>query len=195
MGLGVYYYKHQNKNNKMGGAISVPKTIWLMIALYHYYFFTVYLYFITELRILKTALLIIICILYFRMLVQGVTMFFLKKWKPLYGILFNALTVVICIILCIYVVKSVSFNENIEYLAILLYLNFISIISMIDSFYAWEFKKIVGDNTQGDKAVWYANDRLKKFNRINLLTRYINFIVLGLHIGFILTTMRVYDLL
>lgn len=73
-----------------------------------------------------------------------------KNWKPLYGITHNVFSFILLAGLLIYFREGMIFFEIQHFLAILISLCF-------ETYFAFFFQKHIGDKTQGDEAVWFAN--------------------------------------
>lgn len=185
------YYFNQNKQAKIGGKISAAKAFWLGYALFNYFIFPVFLYFFLENSTLKLVLILIICLFYLRMLIQSYLMFVSKNWIPSYGILYNIISVIFIFSLLfkLYITFN-AFDEN-GLLLLSLFLFKLILILFTDTFYARNFKTLVGNNTKGKKAIWYASDDIK-FNRINRITSRNNIFFSFLSIALI-TLMFYYD--
>ena len=165
----AYYYHYQNSRDSIGGQISSPKAFWLGYASFNYFVFSVFLYLISENEDLKFILLVVILIFYFRAVVQWLMMFVLHIWLPLYGIIFSLFTVFIIIVLHI---RSYRVFEQVDELGVLVLILFqinILLILITDTFYMVKFRGIVGDETKGSKAIWYAS-KDTKYEAINRLT-------------------------
>lgn len=176
-----WYYKRQASGMRIGGPISLPKITWLFLTTFHYFLLAPYLLFsVNSNEPMNTALLAFCLLIVFRMLLQLVLMFWLKKWTPVWGISFNFLFVsIIGLIL--------SQGSEIDYgpvsnKLILLHLITLSLMMLVDSYYAWTFKSLVGQQTKGEQAIWYASEQDPKFASINRQTKVLNmfFVFLGL---------------
>ena len=67
--------------------------------------------------------------------------------------------------------QSTEFNT-------LFYASLIILFTLIDSYYAFHFDKIVKGKTQGDDAIWFADQSSGKFDKILKVTRRNNIICL-----------------
>lgn len=170
---------NQNSQLTLGGEISIPKTIWLFAAIYTYFVCSIAIYFLTDPSQLRKVLAFFICIMSVRAFLQSFLMFQSKVWIPTYGMIFNILS---ALILIIGLANSKSILTPPEQNQLILFFFYLTIIMMLlDSYYAFCFYKLVGDNnTKGENAIWFANSFEKKFNRINKLTFFFNFIILFL---------------
>lgn len=187
----AYYYFKQNKQDTIGGKISAAKAFWLGYALFNYFVFPVYLYFFLENSSLKLVLTLIICLFYFRMLIQSFLMFISKNWIPTYGILYNIFSIIVILSLLVKLLTSFNaFTEN-SLLLLSLFLFKLILILSTDTIYAHKFKRLVGNHTKGKKAVWYASNDLK-FKNINSIT-YRNNIFFSIVSITLITLMFFYD--
>lgn len=94
-----------------------------------------------------------------RGMVEMFLLFKTKNWKPLYGISHNIFSFLLCASLLIFFRESFIFAEKLHLFAILISLCF-------ETYFAFFFQKYVGEKTQGDEAIWFANseDPLFQFN-------------------------------
>lgn len=178
IGFGVLYFNSQNSKSKMGGKIASSKTLWLFLALYVYYCLPVFLLFDFGLNSFQWLLWIILSIMILRLVVQGILMYYLKAWKPIYGMLFNGgtiLVVAICILISM-MQSSIDFWST-EF-NVIFYAFLIMLFTSIDSYYAYHFEKIVEGKTQGNDAIWFADQSSGKFDKILKVTRRNNIICL-----------------
>ncbi|MBK8634658.1 MAG: hypothetical protein IPN72_14265 [Saprospiraceae bacterium] len=63
--------------------------------------------------------------------------------------------------------------SNLEY-AVFLYLLMVLFMLILDTYYAWKFSKIVGNETTGPNAIWYASAENSAFKKINQTTTFFN---------------------
>ena len=176
--LGFTYYHYQNKKQRIGGAISKPKAYWLFFCLFLYYFMPIW--FISYFNELPSTQIFIykgiICIMVLRLVFQGIYMFYIKKWTPKFGIAFNFF-----LVLFILTTAAGAFDqfgvEPFQYTALL-----IALMAVIDSYYAYTFRKLVEGKTVGEEAIWYAAENDDRFQTINRLTFRNNLIVTVLFI-------------
>lgn len=167
--LAVVYYKRQNSTHKMGGSISIPKTIWLFLALYQY--FVLVLVFLFSYHGEFIMIIGVLGVLfYLRALFQGIIMYWTKRWKPLYGIIANAILsgwILWCLIAILNSNLSVYNAGTIYLIGTLLFL-------MTDTYYAYHFNKLVAGKTMGESAIWFANQEDPKFIKLNRVTAILN---------------------
>lgn len=167
--LGWIYHLRQNKNPQMGGKISIPKTFWLFFALYCYYI--VPLHFLLEGSFnpfWTPVLLSILVINYSRLAIQGLAMYRFKIWRPIYGMTWNLVSVILVMMIMAWNFehREVIWNAPGQIVFLLLYLGLL----LTDTYYAHTFKGIVGQITTGDQPVWFANGKDTRFAKINRIT-------------------------
>lgn len=171
------YYKRQNNNQKTGGPISVPKALWLGYAMFFYFLYPVWLYFLFQYSSSDLLFLhfILLC-MYARLIFQAIWMFRIKKWTPPMGITFNLASVILIII--VYIYSKLLFGNHVfktlPDTVIMLYALNVVCILLVDTYYANTFYKIVGSNTKGDNAIWFASTNDQRFNKINRITTFSN---------------------
>lgn len=183
---GFIYYQLQQRANRLGGTISKAKAYWLTYALFNYFGLSLYLLIsLAPESIGYKGLLIFIILILLRTLIQLIMMFGLLNWRPPYGIFSNLL---ISIVMISYLAQEIYGNEFIEIQHFILPLFIVKLtgILLCDSYYALAFYKIVGYETTGNKAVWFANDKEVRFDFINRLTFRMN-IIFTLSTAFFLT--------
>lgn len=162
------YYRNQNsKNNIIGGKISKAKTFWLGYAMFHYFILPWwFLVFVNQNADHSFAIYTILGIFYFRMLLQMLLMFVTRNWSPVIGITYNIVASVIFIYLSIHLIGLGIMPIN--YMIIIYILNLIAIL-LTDTYYARSFHLLVGEETKGKTAIWFASDE-EKFKPINRIT-------------------------
>lgn len=174
--LAAYFYRQKlNKSQAMGGAISLPKLYWLLLAINIYY--TLPLIFWFSLPKSEAAFFILIGFLLFmvlRMVVQLYLMYIKKAWIPPYGISFNIMGAVLILVLNIYFWQIIGTDNNFLIKGWSLLAAFCQIL---DSYYAWAFYKMVGQQTTSKKPIWFANSEAKRFKRINKITLVFNVLI------------------
>ena len=189
---GLTFFRVQSRKNRIGGAISQAKALWLTYVLFNY--FGVSLYFLQSLSkatIGYNGLLIFTVLIILRSLIQLIMMFGLRNWRPPYGIFSNLLVAIFMVSFLVWEFFSYEMIEIKDYV-LLLFLAKLTIILLCDSYYALAFYKIVGDKTTGDQALWFANSQDVRFQFINKLTYRLNFIFSLLTAAFLIMTFIAY---
>ena len=173
---GIRFYRNQNRVNRIGGHISKPKTVWLCFALYLYFILPVLSYEVFDDRLnhgTRVSLVLFSVLLYLRALLQPLLMYRLKIWTPILGIAYNLLCS--CFLINRYFKVDFQRLTRSDYdVQIDLLLAICLGVLLTDSFYAWSFYKIVGRDTQGEDAIWYASNDNPAFDRINRITFRLN---------------------
>lgn len=189
---GLTFYRVQSRTNRLGGTISKAKAYWLTYVLFNY--FGVSLYFLLSLSpesIGYNGLFIFTVLIILRTLIQLIMMFGLRNWRPPYGIFSNLLIAIFTISYIFWEIYGNEFVEIQDYI-LPLFLAKLTIILLCDSYYALAFYKIVGDETTGDQAIWFANNQDVRFQFINQLTYRLNFIFTLISIAFLTMTFIAY---
>ncbi len=172
--LGIIYYRRQQNADKIGGPISQAKAFWLSYVLLNYFGLSVYVLMVLspEMPGYRTVL-VFTLLIYLRAIIQLLMMYGFLNWKPTYGIISNLL---IAIVLLFFFGKEMSgseFDGVQDYILPLFIINLMAIL-LCDSYYAREFHRIVGEETTGSKAVWFASGNEARFSTINRLTYRLN---------------------
>lgn len=189
LALGGWYYRWQQQGTRIGGAISKPKAVWLFFALYHYFFLPGW--FLVALEApgpLRTALWVFVGLMGTRLLAQSLLMYVFKRWTPPLGIASN-LTVLACLLGCLFWAfthASWPGTDSDQGLMLALVV-LLCLMLLADSYYAHAFYQLVGQQTKGKEAIWYASEQDPKFLRINQITHMANIFFL-LYSGILLAS-------
>jgi len=171
-GLAFHYKSKLAKGAAMGGAISNSKLFWLFFALSVYYVLNPLIGFGLD-AVSSKALQALTWFLIFRALFQTILMYVIKKWTPKMGIAFNIAGVALS---AYYLIKFYTQIDTESLLIspayILLFINFFCFT--FDTYYAYTFQKLVGDKTEGEQPIWYANEADPKFKQQNKITFFTN---------------------
>lgn len=185
------YYIHQNNKEVIGGKISKAKTFWLGYAMFHYFILPLWiLAYISQDHDAAYFLYIILGIFYFRMLLQTVLMFVTRTWSPVIGISYNAVASIALIVISVILIQSENWTLN-NYILLFYILNLILIL-LTDTYYARRFHQLVGNETKGKTAIWFASEE-EKFKQINLITQRNNVIFILLSL-FLLLLLLIYGI-
>ncbi len=174
--FGLLFYRRQNHASSMGGKISKPKLIWLCLAVYIYFPLTTLLAFEQsipgEFRFIFTSIAIL---MWLRAVGELYLLYGVKKWSPKIGIGHNLFCLGVMIVEIIYfagiVFKHSSLNLD-------LVLGLIGLCLVLDSFYAYQFRKIVHGKTMGPDGLWFADDQEERFKGLNTITNQWNWVVM-----------------
>jgi hypothetical protein len=171
------YYQQQNHKKTIGGPISKPKILWLGYAIFNYFIFSIWQYVQLPMEhAFRPIFMVLLGLFYGRFVVQAILMFWLKKWQPPMGMAYNLLCISILSVLLMKFFKTNSIEMIADnYIKLLLYIIGILLTLAMDTYYAYSFFKIVGRETMGAQAIWYASDEDPQFIRINRITKYLNF--------------------
>lgn len=181
-----WYANALQGNASMGGAISSPKLYWLFYALSAYYVWPLIIGidFGWNDAFGKWIIIVFACMV-FRGIVQTIIMYGTKNWSPWMGISFN----VFAFLIAAFGLIKLFLFERLEWAfhpwQILLII--LSYCFFIDTYYAWAFWKVVGDDTKGEKPIWFANAKDRRFHLINKVTSINNIILTILYIVLIMS--------
>lgn len=173
--FGLFFYRKQNHACAMGGKISKPKIVWLCLAVYIY--FPLINVFAFEKNIpqeFRFILLSVAILMWVRGIGELYLLYGVKKWSPKIGIGHNSVCLITIIGETIYFTNFI-FKHNFYNLYLILVL--ISLCLVIDSFYAYKFRKIVHGRTKGVDGVWFADEEQEHFKRLNTITNQWNWVV------------------
>lgn len=154
-----FFYKKKQDQNQMGGKIAYSKSLWL--------FYCIFTWFIIPLNLLTNGIeskfhLILLCFglsFWIRGLIEMIMLYITKSWKPIYGISHNIFTFFLLVGLAVYFRNDIYFWEK-------QFVIFTMIALSFETYYAFFFKKHIGEKTEGEEAIWFANaeDPLFKTN-------------------------------
>ena len=179
---GVWFGRRQNRADHLGGRLSVPKQLWLIFAVYLWFFACPVLR--LEARgALRDALTLVAASMWLRGPIELLMMYVTKNWRALYGIAHTATTLAGCT--GALVVKDIP--PLVGYQAWLMGLVLLVTASLAaEVYYAVVFRRIVGERTTGGHAVWFASADEPAFARINRLTAGLNIFFYGSLAAFLL---------
>lgn len=155
----------------MGGAISNAKLFWLFFAMSIYFVFNPLTAFFAEAPdAAKRGLQMIFYLMLGRGIFQYIGMYVTKNWTPKIGIALNIIGVLLT---GYWLMKSYAEAGNWEVLLsistyILLIINLFCFV--FDTYYAYVFYVLVGEDTKGKQPIWYANNEERKFIMQNKIT-------------------------
>ena len=178
---GLFFYRNQNHSCAIGGKISKPKLMWLCLTIYIYFPLITILAFeknvLTEFRIIFASLAVL---MWLRAVGELYLLYGIKKWSPKIGIGHN----IVCLMTIIgeLIFKAPFFSG--KYWNFYLVLGLISLCLVLDSFYAYQFRKIVHGKTKGADGLWFADEEQERFRRLNAITQNWNWIVMTILILF-----------
>ena len=170
---GWFFYKNQNHTAALGGRISKPKLVWLCLAIYIYFALTTVLALEMNVAIgLRIIFGAIAALMWLRAVGELFLLYGIKKWSPKIGIGHN--------VFCLTAILAgvVFFKIPLDgYWDLYLVLGLISLCLSLDSFYAYQFRKIVHGKTKGPDGLWFADGQEERFRRLNRITETWNWVV------------------
>jgi hypothetical protein len=166
----LFWYNKQKAPNTIGGAISSPKFIWLVLCMYSYYFFTPLVYYTSPGGFLPNAIFCLILFLLVRAIVQGYLMYYSRNWSAKWGVVFN-IGGIFLISICIFLYPELWWNQLKSSVPAAILLLQLGLLFTTDAYYAYAFHKLVGSDTMGDRAIWFAchDPQFKSLNRTTAL--------------------------
>ena len=181
--FGLFFYKKQNHSCTMGGKISKPKLMWLCLAIYIYFPLITILAFEknipNQFRIIFASIAIL---MWLRAVGELYLLYGIKKWSPRIGIGHNIVCLMIILGEIIYFKVPCSSGKAWNFY---FFLGLISLCLVLDSFYAYQFRKIVHGKTKGAEGLWFADEEQERFRRLNIITQNWNWIVMTMLILFL----------
>lgn len=166
------FYRQQNQG-KIGGSISLPKAYWLGLVVYCWYILGTLFVCLEPALAFHNALLAASISVWLRGPIELAMLFHYKNWLPKYGITHNAATLVLILLGAIWGRSAHQPVSLLDWAALTMWILNMS----MELYHAIAFSKIVGDSTQGDQAIWFANAHAPEFQRINRITKRNNLIL------------------
>ncbi|MEY4936177.1 MAG: hypothetical protein RIS64_2536, partial [Bacteroidota bacterium] len=153
-----------------------PKILWLGYAIFNYFIFSIWQYVQLPIsHVFRPLFMVLLGFFYGRFVVQAILMFWLKKWQPPMGMAYNLLCISVLSLFIMKIFKTNSIEIIVDHsVKLLFYIIGILLTLVTDTYYAYSFFKIVGRETMGAQAIWYASDEDPQFRRINRITKYLN---------------------
>lgn len=173
--IGFLFYQKQNKNSTLGGSISVAKAFWLFFAIHTWLFLIPILIFSVDLPFgYKVVWSIFSGWFWLRSILEMIMMYKTKNWSPIYGISHD--------ISCLLILFLGTFYYYVDFIhsnPFLLLFHLVLILSLLlETYYAYEFFKIVGEGTKGEKAIWFADSENLRFKRVVHITHIFNYVMI-----------------
>ncbi len=178
-GGGVLLKRRQSRGG-IGGAISAPKAFWLSFTVFFWFFLCPVLALDGALsRPIRLAFGAFAISMWARGVAELVMLYGTKNWRPPYGIAHD--------IFCIVLVAAVLLHDPARIAALtrpldLFALGLLVVVAaslLVEIQHAHSFHAVVGEDTKGDRAIWFADDADRRFARINRRTRIWNAILGG----------------
>lgn len=143
----------------MGGKIAYSKSLWLMYCLFSWFILPIYfLIYPTNSDFSKVYALFGLSF-WIRGIAEMLMLYKFKNWKPIYGITHNIFSFILLSVLMLFFRENIFPFEILHFFSLLISLSF-------ECYFAFFFKKYIGEKTQGEEAIWFANseDPLFAFN-------------------------------
>jgi len=166
----AYFYKAKQDQNALGGKIAYSKSLWL--------FYCIYSWFVIPFALISQGIEnkfhIILLIFGISFWTRGIAELFMlyrtKNWKPEYGIFHNLLSFALLAVLTLIWRNELFFIQKLHLITLMISLSF-------ETYYAIFFKKFIGSKTQGDQAIWFANNDEPIFKTNILITKIGNLVL------------------
>jgi hypothetical protein len=178
----LLFARRQNRNPKLGGAISRPKQLWLGYAIYVWFFLSPILAFEPLLHgSLRAILGVFAALMWLRGIAEMVMMYGTKTWRPPYGIAHD--------LICIAVIGGMALL-GFEMTSLLdrwgaAFVGALLVSLCFETYYAFAFFSAVEGKTTGEEGVWFASEDDPRFIRINRITRIGNLILCSFQAAFL----------
>jgi hypothetical protein len=183
--VGALFASRQNRNPKLGGAISKPKQLWLAYAIYVWFFLAPILAFEPaldpSLRLILTAF---GALMWLRGIAEMVMMYGTKTWRPPYGIAHDLLCITVLVALAPTIHISNSFD-----LWTAAFVGSLVVSLGFETYYARAFFHAVEGKTTGEEGLWFASENDPRFARINRVTRIGNTILCAFLTAYLLAAL------
>ncbi len=168
----VWHYLHQADERRVGGAISLPKQLWLSFCLFAWFILPLFL--ATDRRIGRAPRIVLgafAACMWARAVAQVIVMYILNDWRVAYGVSHDAVSIVLLGGLSVAYRRRLSSSESTPLGRWTLALLGVIVLTLIlEIGYAVSFHQAVQGRTHGEDAVWFAPAGDPRFARINLLT-------------------------
>lgn len=173
--VGAAFARGQNRANRMGGAISRAKQIWLTWAVYAWFVLAPLVALAEGLRpVTRAVLLAFAASMWLRGAVELVMLFVTKNWRPPLGIAHDVLTAGLLVVgLVLMTPQAPAPFVGVDGWGLSLVL--VLLVSMgLETYYALAFHRAVEGRTTGDEGIWFATAHEARFRRINRITAWAN---------------------
>ena len=176
--IGAVFYLWQNSTARAGGKISRPKMLWLTYVVGLWFFVCPIVALDPTVAVpLRATLGGFAAFMWMRGLTELLMMYLTKNWRPRYGIAHNIASFVLVTAMAAWSLTSglASYDAWVFGLVVL-----VAVTLVIETVFAVGFRRVVGDRTTGDDAVWFASAKDERFAGLNRLTAALNVPVYGL---------------
>lgn len=190
--FGVTYHRRQNRGGasgkcRLGGAISRAKVMWLCYALFVWFFLCPIVALSGAVAEPLRALLgAFAAFMWLRGVIEAVLLYWTKSWTPPMGIGHD----LACLALLgggawWFAPALGGLTSSLDLWTLgLLAAVFVSLLCEVG--YAWAFFRVVGQETKGDEAVWFASEEDPRFRAINRATMTMNVPLYGFLVVYLL---------
>jgi hypothetical protein len=187
LGLGLMFWRGQRRRAAMGGAISIPKMLWLAYAV------GLWLFIVPVVALdsgvhpsLRVSLGAFSVLMWIRAPIEMVMLYVTKNWRPPYGIAHCSL----CLVVMATTLLRVPWTQLGGYDHWVVGFTAMAMLSLVtEVVYAVRFHGAVQGKTTGDEGVWFANSDDPSFVAINQLTARMNVVLFGLLACFLLRSL------
>ena len=182
--VGIAFARGQNRRARMGGPMARPKQIWLIWAVYTWFFATPLFAMSPALSTpLRTVLGAFSILMIARGVVEVVMLYVTKSWRPPYGIAHDVLCAAVLLSGSAWVVFGGSpLDDPIEAWGRGL-LAALTVSLLLETYYAVSFHRAVDGRTTGDDGVWFATADDPRFARVVLVTSIANIPLVAFVLG------------
>ena len=184
IGVGLGFARRQNARPRMGGPVGRAKQIWLIWAVYTWFFLTPLFALIPSLsEPLRAVLLGFSGLMLARGIVELVMLYGTKNWRPPYGIAHDVVCAVGLLAGSAWVVLGDAPLEGpLEAWGRGL-LATLTVSLLLETYYALAFSRAVEGRTTGDDGVWFAHAADPRFAQVMQVTTIANVPLVGFVVG------------
>ena len=170
--IAILFARRQNRNPKLGGAISKAKQLWLAYAIYVWFCLSPILAFEPAIDpSLRRILATFAAWMWIRGIAEMVMMYWTKTWRPPYGIAHDLSSIALIAGLMTADLSAIAaLPSQLDRWTIAFLLALIASLSF-ETYYAYAFFAAVEGKTTGEEGVWFASEDDPRFVRINRVTR------------------------
>jgi hypothetical protein len=169
-------FRRRQRPGAIGGAISVPKAIWLPLAIFEWFVFCMAVGFDPALpAALRCPFAAVGVSMWVRGVVEMVMLYGTKSWRPPMGIAHDAITLVLLGVIVVFnhdaiVAGAAGADATVLSAMAVWMLPIVAASLVIEMVHAWTFFQVIGKGTTGDDGIWFADDDDPRFVAINRRT-------------------------
>ena len=187
--VALAFYRHQNAERRMGGAISLAKMFWLSFAVGVWFLVCPILALDTSVHLgLRWILGCFAAFMWMRGVVELFMMYVTRNWRPPYGIAHSVSSIVLLVVASGWQFNSLRTIGAGYDLWVLALLGVVLASLVLEVGYAAAFYRVVGERTVGGEAVWYASASDEQFRKINQVTTAFNILLYMFLVAFVLVS-------